>query len=105
MDALACPNCGHRCLSARAKLMLGTARPTFCSSCGTAVGISWRITIVFFLLDSIVPLLAGLLALKALSPFTSQWLFVATFFFGAVLGLLPLLWVYVRFVPLVRRGA
>ena len=105
MDTLACPNCGRRCLSAWAKLTLGTARPASCSSCGTAIGVSWPITIVFFLLDSVVPLLAGLLALKALSPFSSQWLFVATFFLGAVLGLLPLLWVYVRFVPLVRRGA
>ena len=85
--------------------MLGTARRTSCASCGALVGISWPITLVFFGLDSIVPLLAGLLALKAFSPFSSLWLFAATFFLGAVLALLPLLWVYVRFVPLVRRGA
>jgi len=60
---------------------------------------------LFAVAEAIIPLLTGLAALMAVGTFTSAWSFVPTFLLGALLGAVPLLWAWVRFVPLVRRGA
>ena len=60
---------------------------------------------LFALLDAVVPLLTGLFALMLIGSFSSTWVFALTFIVGALIGAAPVLWAYVRFVPLVRRGA
>jgi len=80
-------------------------RGSSCASCGATVSVARLPSIFFALLDALVPLLTGLLALMLVGSFSSTWAFALTFVVGALIGVAPVLWAYVRFVPLVRRGA
>ena len=47
----------------------------------------------------------GVLALKLAGPFSSLYAPIVVFALGSAVGTVPFLWAYVRFVPLVVRGA
>jgi hypothetical protein len=105
MSALDCPTCGERGLSVARKLSLGPARSILCASCGARIGVPWIPSLLVLALGSVIPLFTSLYALVFVGTFTSTLLFMLAFLTGALVGVVPLLWAYVRFVPLVRRGA
>ena len=105
MHAISCPTCGTRCLSPKDKLKLGPGRTVTCASCGAKYSVAWATSILYLVLEAVVPLLAGFCALVLVGSFGSLWALLLVFLLGALLGAAPLLWAYVRFVPLVRRGA
>lgn len=102
MRALHCPYCGLRCLSFWAKASLGPLRKKPCDSCGQFVGVAWLPSSLLLLLSSFTVFFGGLLAVIFFSPMPPGVLFLP-FVLGALAGAVPVLWLYYRFVPLVRR--
>jgi hypothetical protein len=57
------------------------------------------------LAQSCAMVVVGIVAVKLVGGFTSQWAFIGVFAAGAAIATIPFLWAYYRFVPLVVRGA
>jgi len=105
MHALQCPACGKQCLSSSRKLFLAPARSISCASCGARVSVTWFASMALIALQSCVMVVTGVLALMLASPFSSLYTPIVIFALGSAVGTAPFLWAYVRFVPLVVRGA
>ena len=105
MQPLECPACGKQSLSVARKLSIGPARSVLCASCGARISVPWIPSLLLLAAESVIPLLTGFYALVLVGTFTSTLLYLLVFLVGAAVGAAPLLWVHIRFVPLIRRGA
>lgn len=102
-NALACPACGQRCLSAWDKLWLGPARSVRCGSCSCRVSVPWLPTLAFLLVGNVAPfILLALVWQPLLRRFGS--VSFAVFAMGSSVLLFVFaalsLWAYVRWIPL-----
>jgi hypothetical protein len=98
---LDCPHCGNPAMSAAKKLWVGPARTVRCKSCGQPVSVAWlQSGLVLslgwapFLIVALFPVVTGVAA-----PLWVDIAAVAAF----LIGLVAMFWLYVKFVPLVRR--
>ena len=100
---LDCPHCGNRAMSAVAKMWLGPARSVKCACCGQRVSVHvGRATLV--LLSGLAPLLAFNLLHSGMREvaIAPGWLFAAAIV-AFLMGVVTMFWLYVKFVPLVKR--
>lgn len=102
MSPLACPHCQQPCVTAWSKLSLGPGRTRTCPSCHRRFSVSWWPSVAAMLFTNIFAFAVGMLLLTTMAPASTAWS-LATLTAGMVTGSLPGLWVYCRFVPLVRR--
>ena len=107
MKMYECPNCGELTFSYWQKQFLGPARTIRCRACDARVSVPWLRSSIFVILGSVVSLFAGLVALMMVAPGSLAGLGVAlafvVFVVGAALAVVPIAWLYGRYVHLVQR--
>jgi hypothetical protein len=98
---LDCTHCGNRAMSAAKKLWVGPARSVRCKVCGQRVSVAWLQSLLVltlgwapFLIVGLYPVFTGVG-----SPLWVDAAAIGAFLVGAV----AMFWLYVKFVPLVKR--
>lgn len=99
MTTYPCPHCGQRSISLKRRLSIGPARPVVCTACGGRVGVPWGTL-------WLIPLSLGVaqgtrLAVVGFSPAFQDYLMGAGV--GLVVGTVFFLWMWVRWVQLVKQ--
>jgi hypothetical protein len=106
MHKLSCPACNELAFSANQKIWLGPARTIGCSKCGARVSVAWVKSALVLALSTIAFWAGAVLGMKVALYFStpaSPLLFLSSALLGGILLSIPLLFVYVRYVPLVAR--
>src|SRR5688500_4215964 len=103
MNPLACHRCGELCLTFWSMTSLGPAKRKRCRSCRQSVSVPWLHSLAIGFLSSVVTMVAGVGAMALFDPVPPGWLALSCVL-RMLAALVPLVWLYFRFVPLVARS-